>query len=324
LAKRDIAGVASAKEQVKLADAWWDAGGNLRAVYWYRQALPELTGLERDRVEKRSARYPVSASGTAKAPSPEYLTPERRKANLLVDGSFEGRPLQNWSIRSWRGNTKAVQIDSNEAKVGRQSAVFRPTEPDDVMFTQVVAVKPKTRYLFYGWAKTQDIVVEKGQVNRGATLSLWGGFESSRSLSASNDWTYLELVFDSGERTSVEVGARLGHHGSRATGTAWFDDLCLIERGESSKGYLGSERQYPTIVGVWDWDPIGTTATFYEDQTCKYSLGNRGKWTHPNAAARRYEVSWSNGFIDTVTLSPDGNELNVNNNAGGRFTAKRR
>jgi hypothetical protein len=42
------------------------------------------------------------------------------------------------------------------------------------------------------------------------------------------------MTFDAQTRARVEVAARLGHHGSTATGRAWFDDLCLIEFGKSS------------------------------------------------------------------------------------------
>ncbi len=57
LAEKDIAGAASSKEQVELGDAWWDAGGKERAIYWYLKAFPELGGLERDRVGKRLPDY---------------------------------------------------------------------------------------------------------------------------------------------------------------------------------------------------------------------------------------------------------------------------
>ena len=63
-----------------------------------------------------------------------------------------------------------------------------------------------------------------------AILSVWGGYERSAAhLTGTTDWTYLSFVFNSGERTAIEVAARLGHHGSTVTGKAWFDDLCLIE-----------------------------------------------------------------------------------------------
>ena len=52
LAEKDIAGADSANKRVKLGDDWWRVSKE-RARYWYKQALPGLTGLQRDRVEKR-------------------------------------------------------------------------------------------------------------------------------------------------------------------------------------------------------------------------------------------------------------------------------
>lgn len=84
-----------------------------------------------------------------------------------------------------------------------------------------------------GWAKTKNVVVtEKGGVT-GASLGIFGRQETSDSLNGDQDWTYLTLVFDSGTQSDFEVGARLGHNGSVAKGSAWFDDLVLIELGPS-------------------------------------------------------------------------------------------
>src|SRR5262249_7752248 len=60
LAKKDMASPKAAKKQVELGDAWWDLAGKEkapakerlqeRAGFWYDQALPDLTGLNRVRV----------------------------------------------------------------------------------------------------------------------------------------------------------------------------------------------------------------------------------------------------------------------------------
>lgn len=95
---------------------------------------------------------------------------------------------------------------------------------------QTVAVKPKTKYLVSGWARSNDIVIGEKGGGCGASLSILGGFERSReTLVGTRDWKYLSFVFDSGDRKSVDIAVRLGHHGSTASGKAWFDDLCLIE-----------------------------------------------------------------------------------------------
>jgi hypothetical protein len=61
LAQKDLAGPANAAEQLALADGWYDLAAKespkaqlqLRALYWYQQALPGLTGLAKTKAEKR-------------------------------------------------------------------------------------------------------------------------------------------------------------------------------------------------------------------------------------------------------------------------------
>jgi len=100
---------------------------------------------------------------------------------------------------------------------------------DNGKYVQKVAVKPRTRYLLSGWIKTKDVVVVEKGGRTGANLSIDGGYEASTSLVGTNDWTYVVLVFDSANRTDVTVCARLGFFYSTAKGTAWFDDLSLVE-----------------------------------------------------------------------------------------------
>lgn len=166
---------------------------------------------------------------------PEYLTPDRRRANLLTEGSFEGtESAKNWLHRSWRGNNKILSIVHDVTKAGKAAARLQSSVGDDALLYQKIAVKPKTRYLLCGWIRTDKVVIDQKGGAVGANLSVAGGFESSRSVVGTNDWTYATLVFSSGERKEIEVGGRLGHHGSVALGTAWFDDLVLIELPHSA------------------------------------------------------------------------------------------
>lgn len=52
LAEREVAGVGPAKEKMELGDAWAEVSKE-RANYWYKQALPGLSGLERDKVDRK-------------------------------------------------------------------------------------------------------------------------------------------------------------------------------------------------------------------------------------------------------------------------------
>ena len=63
LATQELQGAASSSEQAKLGDGWWNLAEKqegkakwqiqARASYWYRKALPGLSGLMKDKVEKR-------------------------------------------------------------------------------------------------------------------------------------------------------------------------------------------------------------------------------------------------------------------------------
>jgi hypothetical protein len=78
-----------------------------------------------------------------------------------------------------------------------------------------------------------------------------------------NDWTYVTLVFDSGDRKEVELGTRLGHNYSTATGTAWFDDLVLLEfpRGDSASGAEGRKGEKGDADQFGDASPAPTRET---------------------------------------------------------------
>lgn len=63
IATRELAGVSSTSDQVMLADSWWEVAEKeegraqqtirQRAELWYRKAMPDMTGLAKDKVEKR-------------------------------------------------------------------------------------------------------------------------------------------------------------------------------------------------------------------------------------------------------------------------------
>jgi WD40 repeat protein len=166
--------------------------------------------------------------------SPSFLASERRRGNLLRDGSFETATDKAWTVRSVRGNSLAARSVADYQKHGKQSLRIQSPEPDDVKFLQRVGIKANTRYLFSGWIKTEDVKFTQKDGTIGANLSIDGGYDITSSYSGTKDRTYATLTFNSGNRTEVEVSARLGYPGSMTTGTAWFDDLCLIELPKSN------------------------------------------------------------------------------------------
>lgn len=76
-----------------------------------------------------------------------------------------------------------------------------------------------------------------------------------------------------------------------------------------------------SMAGCWDWFTGGTVAAG-KDGGMKYG-GTSGRWREVNAADRTYEISWSTGFVDTVTIAADGQSLTGENAQGVQITAAR-
>ncbi len=106
LASQDLAAPETAMERLTLADKWWDAppagpaksraSARERARYWYSLATPELTGLEKARVDKRLAMQEISsAAPIVKAPAikPTDLLATAKTANRIVRGKWNGEQL---------------------------------------------------------------------------------------------------------------------------------------------------------------------------------------------------------------------------------------
>ncbi|PSM31304.1 hypothetical protein BVG81_006090 [Haliangium sp. UPWRP_2] len=167
----------------------------------------------------------------AKLYEPEFLTPKLKKQNMLGNASFEDANSLAWSVN--KKSCRIIQFKSKDGVLTSCAEIDSP-EYDDTGFSQTVQVKPHTKYLFSGWAKWQDVSIDMTEKTPrsklGVNLCVVGWDEhSGYILDGTRDWTYLTCVFDSGDRTTLTVVARLGFWNSTAKGKAWFDDMCLVE-----------------------------------------------------------------------------------------------
>ena len=92
---------------------------------------------------------------------------------------------------------------------------------------QRVAVQPNTNYLLSGWIKTEGVGHTIQTVDAGANLSVAGTWRYTPPLFGTNDWTYVSLLFNSGNRSQIDVQTRVGYDSGVTRGTAWFDGLQL-------------------------------------------------------------------------------------------------
>ncbi len=101
----------------------------------------------------------------------------------------------------------------------------------DASWSQTVPVKPHLDYRLTGWIKTENVRPAAGPM-LGALLNVHELQDpkngATRALKGDQDWTEVEMHFNSGDLTEVTVNCLLGGWG-RARGTAWYDDLDLEE-----------------------------------------------------------------------------------------------
>jgi hypothetical protein len=77
------------------------------------------------------------------------------------------------------------------------------------------------------------------------------------------------------------------------------------------------------IAGKWNWGAGGGIVEIDPNGAGRDPRGNTLRWTLRDPASRTYTFTWSHGYTDTATISPDGNSLSAVNNQGMRFTATR-
>lgn len=154
--------------------------------------------------------------------------------SLFANTAFE-RGMEGWRYEAWKNKVAKAMSDRQVTHAGRPSIRIDHPEPTDSWLTQIVKVKPNTRYRLSGWIKTDNVVkpeiANQRKGNEGASLGILQAYEKSTSVTGTQDWTLVSMDFDSKARTSVRIGPRLGHHGKLVTGTAWFADLSLVELG---------------------------------------------------------------------------------------------
>lgn len=108
------------------------------------------------------------------------------------------------------------------------------TKYNDAMFYKSVKVTPNTPYKVTCMIKTQDVQKETNQIDAGANICIVDTVEKSDNVEGTTDWTKIQFLFNSYNRTEVDLGFRLGSYEGNCSGTAWFSDF-KIEQGVSNE-----------------------------------------------------------------------------------------
>ncbi len=153
------------------------------------------------------------------------VTAAAQAANLIPNPSFEqqtdGRPT-TWRTHVWGG--KGAFEYATGGRTGQRCLMIRSDEGADIGWYTVVAVEQMAKYRLSAWIKTENVAADSA---RGALLNLHDMQPiQTNALKGTNDWTKVEVVFETDGVEQVQINCLFGGWGL-ATGKAWYDDLRL-------------------------------------------------------------------------------------------------
>ena len=96
---------------------------------------------------------------------------------------------------------------------------------NDAMFYKKINVVPNTSYKVSCMIKTENVENFEENVDAGAHICINQSVEKSDNVVGTSDWTKVEFIFNSKNRTEVEIGFRLGGNFGNSKGNAWFSDI---------------------------------------------------------------------------------------------------
>ena len=263
LAERDLAGAGKTPDQTTLGDAWWDLGEKMedpakfnlrrRAAHWYGLAYLELTGISKDKVEKRfkaagfelpSAKIPVgiirTLQGHTRAVQSCAISSD---AHFIVSGGDDD-DLRMWDVTS-----------------GNQIKTFKGhTNP-----VWSVAISPDDKFILSG---AEDMTVRLWDVQGGKEVRQFPGhteivnrvtfsFDGKQALSAGDDNLVFLWEVDSGKQlkkleghTKAAWGAAFFKDGTRAV-TSGLDNVAIVwdlQTGKALKKFEGHKDGVLTVA----------------------------------------------------------------------------
>ncbi len=155
--------------------------------------------------------------------------------NLVANPSFEQaakNKVAHWRPYTWSGKAE-FSVDESVARSGKRSVAISSQAGADAAWTHIATVEPLAEYRLTGWIKTEGVQAPRA---RGALLNIHNiPGAATKALTGTNDWTQVELSFETGENDSVQINCLLGGWG-QATGKAWYDDLQLVQTRAARAG----------------------------------------------------------------------------------------
>lgn len=105
---------------------------------------------------------------------------------------------------------------------------------NDAMFYKTIKVEKNKPYRVTCMVKTENVEAKEQNSGVGAQISIESTTERSIAIQGTEEWQKIELIFNSKNRETVNIGFRLGGYLGEAKGTAWFSDF-VLEEGTTEK-----------------------------------------------------------------------------------------
>lgn len=145
---------------------------------------------------------------------------------------YQKNNLNGFMLSEANLNISHFQRDDETKYSEVSSYKITSNEFNDAMFSKEIEVEKNTPYKVTCMVKTKGVTAEEVSSGIGAQISITDTTERSVAISGDNDWQKIELIFNSKNRTTIDIGFRLGGVDGLAKGEAWFSDF-KIEQGQS-------------------------------------------------------------------------------------------
>ena len=197
--------------------------------------------------------------------------------NLIAIAILVGFLIFAWKIYQRNNFNEYVRaeyyLESSEfirdenVKFGHSTS-YRIDSPtyNDAMFYKTIDVTPNTVYRVTCKIKTENVIAEKDYTDVGAHISLGDTFEKSDNVTGTSDWQEVSFCFNSKNKTSVNIGFRLGGAEGLAKGTAWFSDFTI------ESGIADTSNNWRFLCVLFD-----NVDVYLEDKNIKLELTNIDK-----------------------------------------------
>ncbi len=153
---------------------------------------------------------------------------------LYIAYQYYQRNNFNDFVRSETNPYASTFVRDQDVKYSEKSSYKVVSDKyNDAMFYKQVKVEKNQPYKVTCMVKTKDVEAQEEKSGVGAQISIEGTTERSIAVSGTQDWQKIELIFDSKDRDTINIGFRLGGYLGEAKGEAWFSDFTL-EQGIST------------------------------------------------------------------------------------------